>query len=235
MTMEAFLHSPLFRQALFDVQNEECERLEAELALEPVHISPAFDRRMQRLIRAERRPYYRFTNTNGKKAVLVLAATFILLVTLVFSVSAIREPVVRFFVETYEKFSRVFFHQQEEQFPGILEEYFAPAWLPKGYKEDTNQMIDAVIHCEWTYVSEGKGDIKFKQHTISSNVSHIDSEDVQVKSVEVNGNEGLFYSNKGIQHLTWSDGQYGFFVAGPISEAELLRIAESIQVVKMKN
>jgi len=36
MTMEALLRSPQFRQALFDVQNEECERLEAELALSPV-------------------------------------------------------------------------------------------------------------------------------------------------------------------------------------------------------
>jgi len=234
MTMEQLLHSPQFRQALFDVQNEECERLEAELALEPVRLSPAFERRMQRLIRAERRPYYRFTNTNGKKAVLALAATFILLVTLVFSVSAIREPVVRFFVEAYEKFSRVFFHQQEEQFPGMLEDYFVPTWLPKGYKEDPNQTVNAIIHCEWTYVSESQGDIKFKQHTITSNVSRIDSEDIQVKPIEVNGKEGLCYSNKGTQHIIWSDGQYGFFIAGPISEADLLRIAESIQAVEAK-
>jgi len=80
-------------------------------------------------------------------------------------------------VETYEKFSRVFFQQREEQFPGILEEYFAPAWLPEEYQEDTDQLIDAIIHCERTYIRENQNDIKFTQHTITSNVLRIDSED----------------------------------------------------------
>jgi len=234
MTMEQLLRSPQFKQALFDVQNEECERLEAELALEPIHVSPAFERRMQRLIRAERRPYYRFANTSGKKAVLALAATFLLLVTMVFSVSAIREPVVRFFVKVYEKFSQVFYHQQEAQFPGILEVYYAPTWLPEGYSEGVDQAIDIITECEQTYTCESKYDIKFTQHTITSMLLRIDTEGVQIESVSVNGREGFYYSNKEIQNLSWSDGQYGFRISGPISQVDLLRVAESIQAVEKK-
>jgi len=235
MTIETLLHSPQFKQALFDVQNEECERLEAELALEPVHVSPVFERRMQRLIRAERRPYYRFTNTNGKKAVLALAATLILLVTLVFSVSAIREPVVRFFIEVYEKFSQIFYHQQEEeQFPAMLETHYSPSWLPEGYQEDAAQTVDAITFCEWVYTSETREDILFRQYIITTSTLGIDTEGNETKPITVNGREGLFYTNKGVQHILWSDGKYGFLLFGSISEAGLFRMAKSIQTVEMK-
>jgi len=234
MTMEALLRSPEFRQALFDVQNEECEQLEAEVARNPVRVSAEFERRMRRLIRTERSPYYRLANTNGKKAVLALAATFILMMTMVFSVSAIREPVVRFIIEAYQKFSRVFFHQQEEHFPSVLEVHYLPTWLPEGYSEDINQTIDYVTDCERTYICESKYDVTFTQYTITSIVVRIDSEGTSVETVSVDGREGFYYTNKEIQSLTWSDGQYGFRISGPISEADLLRMAESIQITEKR-
>ena len=50
------------------------------------------------------KPYYRFVNTNAKKAMLALAAVILLLITMIFSVSALREPVVQFLKEVYESF-----------------------------------------------------------------------------------------------------------------------------------
>jgi len=120
MTMDALLNSPQFKQALFDVHDQECERFAA--TMEPVTFSAKFERKMERLLRAQRKPYYPLVNTNFKKAVLAMAVVFILMITTVFSVSALREPVIRFFVEVYEKFSQVFFHQpqEEEFFPATL-------------------------------------------------------------------------------------------------------------------
>jgi len=228
MSMENILTSLRFRQALFDVQSEECERLAALPGT--VTFSPRFERKMERLLRVRRRPFYRYADTAGKKAVLALAAALILLVSLVFSVSAIRGPVVRFFIEVYEKFSQVFFQQQGESFPAALEVYYAPAWLPEGYREDTGQMVNIFVQCERAYICEGKDDILFIQHVITG-AWRIDTEGTQAKPVLVNGNEGFYYSNKEIQRLTWSDGQYGFLVSGTIAEADLLRIAESIHAI----
>jgi len=204
--MEEFLRSPLFRQVLFDVQNGECEQLEAELALNPVQVSPAFERRMQKLIRAERKPYYRFINTNGKKAVLALAATLILFVTMVFSVSALREPTVRFFMDVYEKFSQVFYRQHEqEQFPSALEIYYAPTKLPDGYRLEADQTVDAIVYYEMTYVSDSKDDIVFKQYAINPSASRVDTEGSETKPITVNGSEGIFFTNKGVQHIQWNE------------------------------
>ena len=224
----AFFDSPKFKQALFEVQTAESERYWASTV--PVAFSPEFERKMERLLRAQRKSYYPLINTRPKRVLLSFAVVLILLITTVFSVSALREPVVRFFVEVYEKFSNVFFHQQgEESFPAMLEVYYAPTWLPEGYIEAADQLVDAIIQCERTYTSESREDIIFKQHTITSLLLAIDSEDIQTKPCLVNGQEGLYYSNKEIQRVIWNDGQYGYSVFGPVTEGELLRIAESIQ------
>ena len=230
------MNSPQFKRALFDVHNRECERFAAEM--EPVVFSPRLERKMARLLRAQRKPYYPLMNTGFKKVVLAAVLTIILMTTTVFGVSALREPVIRFIIEVYEKFSLVFVQpppqEEEKSFPALLEVYYAPAWLPEGYQEDVEQMVDAVVLYERTYLDESENEIRFKQYTMIATVSRIDTEGVQTKQVALNGHEGLFFSNKGIQQLLWNDGQYYFTMLGPVTEAEMLRMAESIRPVEMK-
>ena len=231
MTFDALLNSPQFKQALFDVHDQECERFAA--TMEPVTFSLKFERKMDRLLRAQRSSFYPLVNTNFKKAVLAMAVVLILMITTVFSVSALREPVIRFFVEVYEKFSQVFFHPpQDEEFPATLEVYYAPTWLPDGYHEDADRILDVINLCNRFYVSKTGNDILFGQYTITSSALRIDTEDVDIESVIINGNVGLYFSNKEIQYLTWNDGQYGFSTSGPVSKVDLIRMAESIQTVE---
>ena len=228
MNIDALLSSQRFKQALFDVQTAECERYAASTV--PVTFSPAFERKMDRLIRAQRQPYYLLVNTKPKRALLAFAIALLLLITMVFSVSALREPVVRFIVEVYERFSKVFYHQQEEEyFPATLETYFTPTWLPDGYQEDAGLVVDAIIFCERTFSCESGEKAKFMQYTITSSLLIIDTEDVQAEPCSVNGMDALCYSNKEIQNLIWNDRQYGFRITGPVSKADLLRMAESIE------
>ena len=51
-TFEDLLRSPQFRQALFDVQTAKCERYAQDPR--PVTFSPKFERKMKRLIKAQR-------------------------------------------------------------------------------------------------------------------------------------------------------------------------------------
>jgi len=225
MKQDFIQRNPMLLMAIGEAMDRRVERIPV-----PEHtFSPAFEQKMNRLIRAQSKPYYRFVNTKPKKAVLALAAALIMLLTTVFSVSALREPVVRFIMEVYEKFSQVFVQRQsEEQYPATLETYYAPTWLPEGYLENTDRFVDVMIICERTYENESEDEIIFKQYTLASIIA-IDTEGVQTKLIAVDGNEGLYYSNKGIQHLIWNDGQYSFFLHGPVPEADLLRMAESLR------
>lgn len=231
MSIENLLRSKKFKQALFNVHTEESEQFAA--AVKPVDYSPAFERKMDRLIRAQRKPYFPLVNTSFKRAFLAATIAVIMLITMVFSVSALREPVVRFFVEVYETFSQVVLHHEpEDEFPAMLETYYEPTWLPSGYQEKVDQRVDAAIFCEWTYMDDNGNALIFKQYTITSTALLIDTEGTQSEQVTVNGNAALFYSNKDIQHLMWSDGAYGYLVSGAVTKEELYRIAESILAVE---
>jgi len=226
MKQDYIQRNPMILLAIGEAMDRRVERI-------PVAehtFSPAFERKMNRVIRAQSKPYFRFVNTNAKKAVLALATALLILLTMVFSVAALREPVVRFIVEVYEKFSNVFFHQQEDAyFPDELEVYYIPTWLPDGYQIDDTKTIDIAILYKQMFFDNADHDIELKQYTITDTVLRIDTESVQTKPVTVNGNAGLFYSTKGIQTLLWNNGQYGFLVSGPVAEAELLRMAESLR------
>jgi len=217
--------NPMIIQAIGEVVDRRVERIPVEKHI----FSPAFEQRMDRLIRAQSKPYYRFVNTKAKKAALALAATFVLMITMVFSVCAWREPVVRFIVEIYEKFSAVFFDHGEEEPtpPDTLEAIYEPAWLPEGYvlDEEITAMSNSVRTC---YFTKDNGVIAYQQYTFSAGIA-LDTEGSEIQPVMIHGQAAMFYSNKGVEALVWDDGQYGFSLFGPVDKGDLLRIAESLR------
>lgn len=68
--------------------------------------SEKFEKKMSHLIGARKNPFWIFVNTVGKR-VAVIVFVFIVLCGSAMSVEAIREPVVKFIVETYEKYTAV--------------------------------------------------------------------------------------------------------------------------------
>jgi len=191
--------------------------------------SPTFERKMNRLIRIQSKPYYRFVDTSPKKAVLALAAALVLMIAMVFSVSALREPVVRFIVEVYEKFSSVFFHSGEEELapPLTLEAIYEPAWIPEGYVLDDEDAVATDIF-RISYFSKGDDIIVFQQHIISFGVN-LDTEGAEIHPAVVHGNNAILYHNKDIWTLVWNDDQYGYSLSGPVGDNDLLRMGESLR------
>lgn len=231
MKKNALKNNQQLKQVLFDIQTAECE-VYAENT-EPVAFSPAFEQKMEQLLRSPRRFYDPLINRNYKKVLLGFVAALILLVTTVFSISALRGPVVHFFVEVYEKFSHLVFSQEasEEPFPATLETYYAPAWIPEGYQLDSTNSMDSMLFRSLIYTSNDNTEILFKQRTISSNIL-IDTEGMQTWPLTIQGYDGLYYTNKDMGNLIWNNELYGFSLSGPVDQMTLLRIAESVQAEK---
>ena len=218
-------HNPMIRKAFAEIMDRRIE----QIPIIEHTFSPAFEERMQRLIRAQSKPYYRFVNTNTKKVVLALAAAFILLVTMVFSVSALREPVVRFIIEVYEKFSTVFFHDggEEVTLPTTLEVVYEPSWLPEGYVFD-DAMTMAFDISRISYFIKDSDTIVLQQDTAATGLN-FNTEGIEIQSASVRGEDAILYRNKDTWTLIWNDGQYAFNLSGPVEKGDLLRIAESLQ------
>lgn len=205
------------------------DRRTAQIPIIEHEFSPEFEERMEQLINSHSKPHKRFLNTKPKKIILALAAVFILFITMVFSVTAIREPVVRFIVEMYERFSTVFFDKDGEtpEPPTTLEIIFEPSWLPDGYELNPDMSMEAEDSRDVFYIQDNNV-LAYSQSVLSIGLV-IDTENTEAKIVLLNGREALLYHNKGLQTIVWDDGQYAFSLTGSVSANEILRMAESLE------
>jgi hypothetical protein len=108
----------ILKEAAFEVQRLEMAQSKERLAQTGPHtFSKRFERNMRRIIKTGGKPpktYPKFLNTAGKRVAAVVIGIVLALSALTFSVEAIREPVVRFFVGVFEKFTGVVFHKDGE-------------------------------------------------------------------------------------------------------------------------
>jgi hypothetical protein len=131
----------IFQQAAREAQRREMEILEKEIDLSEQHgFSDEYNRKMDKLLKFSRKPYFNFVNTVGKRAAVIIVTLITALSITTFSVKALREPVVDFIISVYEKFSNILFQtdEAENSFPITIEEFYRPEYLPDGYVEVEN-------------------------------------------------------------------------------------------------
>ena len=230
MKQDFIRDNPQLLRALRQAQDEKTDAI-IEASKNSTHVaSEHFKREMERLARAQRKPYYKYTNTRAKKAVLALAAAFILMITTVFSVSALREPVVKFFIEVYELFSSVFFEKtpQEESIPTTLEQIYLPTYIPDGYSLDEASSIEMSGQVSFRYYGNNEI-LEYKQFLLDSAGFTINTEGIVYEDILVGEYKGIYCSNLGSQTILWANDQYGFSLAGPVPKEKLLAMALSLK------
>ena len=194
-----------------------------------ITFSAEFERKMQRLINMEKKPYYYLINTVGKRVACIVIAALIALTSITFGVKAIREAVIDFFVETFEKFSIVGF--KDEDIPEnnkTIETYYAPTYIPEGYeiKMDEKSSLYRSINYE-----SNKGYIYFTQQLNDIDDSYIDTEQSQNDNIVINGYKGIIILKNVSCTIYWNDNKYNFLITmeNSWSKEEAIRIAESVK------
>ncbi len=305
-----------------------------EIAFE---FSDKFEADMQRLLNQASKPYYYFINTVGKRVAVIAVVLLIVLTTTVFSVEALRKPVIEFFVTVFEQFSVVVFGEEpnekmpsddyyipphkdnsnsseicsmiesqnitsskgissekqitevssntqsssyntsntgtsyesvnsdspqetnqssspsavssdpslvfsssqalssesvssiqepEPNFPQTIEKLCLPT-IPEGYMLDFKEKTNLSYYAE--YIDENHEFISFEQYVIQSNKISIDTEEATPIELEINGFQAIYYENKSIGCLIWTDGEYGYSLSGIANQEFLFEIAQSVK------
>ncbi len=183
------------KEALTIYEERMLSRLPSDEAIKnhPV-FSQHFTRKMDNLIRRQKKPYYVLFNSAGKRVASIII-TFILIFSIVFSVKALRDPIVNFFVEVYRTFSTVVFQGGDPAVvPMQIETYFEPLHIPEGYRQTARDVFDSLVQTE--YRNE-KGDILlFEQMTIRYMQINIDTEGTTTEKIDIHGQEGIFFSDE---------------------------------------
>lgn len=153
-----------FKAAFREVVSSEFAHIPTDESSIDFTFSEKFIKRMDKLIRAQRKSYYKFINTAAKRAAVIFAA-IITLFTASLSVKAIREPVVRFIKQVYETFIHYTFEGEIQ--PKIKKEFFIKT-LPDGFIQ--HDKIESDLAITTIYVNDNNT-IKFTQQS-TNNANH---------------------------------------------------------------
>lgn len=194
--------------------------------LDPSPFSSSFEQKMRKLLRRREASYWPLVSSVGRRVATVVLA-FLLASSCLMSVEAIRVPVVHFFVEVYETFSRISFEGDEGAGAGpeTIEELYLPSEIPEGFvleeelREDSFSIFRYVKGDEW---------IDWSQYCMGF-AHHVDTEGIKSEKVESEGIHYFYYSNKGIQDFIWEENGYVFSCAGTLSRETLFMILQSAQ------
>lgn len=187
--------------------------------------SERFNKKMNKLIKAQRKPYYFLINTAAKK-VAVYFVIFATLITASMSVKAIREPVVNFIVEVYENFTRYFFDGDTAD---NIKKKYEISELPKGFSRFNTMETDT----DFTVIYQGSenNSIIFTQSTTENKIFDIDNQKETPKTEKVNGIDIHIYTYEKDKFVFWSDNGYFFQITayGDIDDETLIKMIKSIK------
>ena len=170
-----------------------------------------------------------YTRKPLKKKILYAAIAALVAISLAMSVSAIREPIINFFVEIYDSFISIFVDAPAPASVAIEGKYEL-GYLPEGF--------ELVEEKEWnttnekTY-SDGNKRIKFCQIPYSNELFRellIDNNDSNIEYIELKGGRIIHAQKNDMISLLWSDDKYILKVTLNfiVDKDECIKIIESI-------
>ena len=199
----------------------------------PEHkFSVSFEKRMKKLIRSQKKPYYFMINTVGKRVASFIIVLVLAFTTTVLSVKSLRESVWNFIVEVYEKWSILRFVDKnnnstgDDELPQLV--VSMPTYIPKGFLliHESSDNISGM----YTYRNYDGYIIDYEQHWINDGLQMmIDTEGVETENIKIGTIDGIYFENKGYRNIIWRNDKYLFHLSSKISKEELLKIAESIK------
>lgn len=214
---------------------------EAKAKGEVPEVPAALDAKCRKMIR---QAYEKKRRENKVKEFLrgagrVAALLFITLgvcTTMVFSVEALRTPVINFMIEQTEWFTSIDFEKEMSDEPtqdtvsaAMVDTSLLDVFIPSGYKlykstAKSNGSI-AVI-----YKSENGGTIVYITTVCEGNLN-IDTEEADAKKIEIAGFEGFYIEKDGVTKITWFDMEKSVtyqLSANELNHSECWALAESI-------
>lgn len=196
------------KEALKEINKWEYENLHLD-TLEEVIPSPRYRKRMERLIKRQKQPYWKYINTVGKR-VAVFAVSIALAVALSMSVSAVREPVVEFFVNVYEKFVEFFYDENDiARAPDTIETVYTLGYVPMGYELVSCEIGALVTRFVWT--NQNGERISFSQGLLSE-YSLLDNEDSNYEIIYMDDIPVAYFEKGDVRHYYWNSNEYRFAV-----------------------
>lgn len=216
-------------RSAFDIYiNKYVETLPEENDSNTHVFSSKFEQKMQKLIKQQKHFYFKYINSVSKRVACIILIICISMFATVFSVKALREPFINFIVETYNKFTSIFIEENVNNSDDINFEVITPQFIPKDFKSNAPATAENGYMCMYT---DSKGNyFIYTQDLYDRCQVTLDTEDVNYEKLCINSLEAIYYENKGLNTIVFSNDYYTFNISGCIPKETIIEIAESIKI-----
>lgn len=215
-----------FKQAFREVVSLEFSHIPTDENSIEYTFSKKFNRRMEKLIKAQKKVYWNLVSTTSKRVAIIFVAIFTMF-TAAFSVKAIREPIIEFIKQVYESFAHYSFDGDTVEF---IEKEFTIHQIPYGYEQiDKTTTDNSVVTI---YKNELDYTIYFLQSTTDSHTGFfVDNESGDLYTETVNGINVDFKEWYDTKTAMWVNDGYVFTIncTGNISFEEIKQKIISIE------
>ena len=194
---------------------------------EAVSYSPRLERKMSRLLKEQRTPYRHLINTPYKKALAACLAIIIFAGALM-SCKPIREPVVEFFTNVYEKFTEFFFGDEDKDVSSkVITEIHTLTYVPEGYELVESPTLtgrDKELCTVWKN-SENKEIVFY--HALLVSKTLLDTENADIKILDSRISAAMVQKDDKI-FAFWNDNEYSYtLIVCNSTEEEIIKIINS--------
>ena len=226
--MTAISRENLKQAFLIDI-TEEFSNIPDDLPFEP---SEAFKRKMENLIKRSRKPYYKYTATGLRRAVCVIAAILILMLSSL-SVGAVRDAIKEFFITHFSDHAIIehknHIENQIVDSENKINNEYELGYIPKGFELaesiSENGFVNKVYIKEEYY-------IMFTQTPAEEYSPNVDNEQSTMDYETYDGREYLVHQT-GIDYtFIWDNERYVFDVSANIDKNEIIKMVKSLKICK---
>ncbi len=199
--------------------------------LEAITFSDKFEQWAARFLKRQEHFWFRTFNTVGKQVAAVVLTVVLALSAVTISVEALREPFFEFITKTFEKFTLITFHENDD--PSPEDEFIPlkpidPTYIPEGF-ELTSETVDFMMNMK-TYAHKNETIIHYSQSFKNGSQLYIDTEDATITRININEREAIFKQEYNETYLFFTDMHYIYEISGNLTKEELIKIAESIPI-----
>ena len=222
----------LIKEALLEEDLREMAIIDA-LPDEEFVFSEKYKKEMQKLLIKHKKYTHTANRFIPKRLVGVLVAILITL-TLMMSISAIREPVVKFIVNVYENFVSIFVEEDEViPPPETIEKVYMPSYQIKNIELQSTKNYKKLVISTWK--NDNNEFINLEQTILKKSYqAFLDDESMNYIMINLNSQETYYTEKNNNYCFIWSNGEYMFKMIFPntLEFSEIEKFIESMEVVE---
>ena len=217
-----------FVQAFEKTYDEDFDEYMSSLEQRSDHVfSEKHEKKMAKLIKRQRKPYFRFICTAGRRAACIAAATVVFSSTAL-GVYAVRNRAFDLSADSCSDHDVIKATSDSSDYPEIIEKEYYISELPNGYRQTEYNKTD-----NWSYSEYRNGNkrIVFEQCTKKSFKLYIDNEYCTSESyIDTDGVKYIIKTFQNGSFILWDNGEYIMTLSSNLDKNAALKLCKSTKV-----